>query len=108
MRYLGENHGSDIVCANITARYIVAASLGNKRARDVLFRIPSPAAVWRDPKDLYSPKTNRAKLALLEACDHVKIGVYDDPKQKPIEMEKVARQLISYDHINLTEAHKPS
>ncbi|CAM9932458.1 unnamed protein product, partial [Sphacelaria rigidula] len=93
------------VAANVRAREMLVASLEDKRDRDVLFRIPSPAAVWGELNDFYSPKTNGARLALLERYDHVKIGVRDDPVQKLIEMEEVARELQSHDtNIILTEA----
>ncbi|CAM9303107.1 unnamed protein product, partial [Sphacelaria rigidula] len=93
------------VAANVRARQMLVASLEHQRDRDVLFRIPSPAAVWRELNDFYSSKTNAARLALLEKYDHVKIGVRDNPIQKLIEMEEVAKELQSHDsNIVLTEA----
>ena len=45
-------------------------------------------------------------MALIERYDNVKISVRDDPVQKLIEMEEVARQLRAYDtDINLTGSH---
>ncbi|CAM9911167.1 unnamed protein product, partial [Sphacelaria rigidula] len=96
------------VAANVRARQMLVASLEHKRNQDVLFRISSPAAVWRELNDFCSPKTNGARLALLEKYDHVKIGGRDDPVQNLIEMEEVARELQPHDtNIILTEAQTP-
>ncbi|CAN0014730.1 unnamed protein product, partial [Sphacelaria rigidula] len=71
---------------------------------DILLRIHSPATVWRKLEDLFRPKTNEARTALLETFDGVKIGVRDDPEQKLLEMEKLARNLNSYEeHERLSE-----
>ena len=78
----------------------------HKRDRDILFRVHSPGAVWRELNNFYSPKTSGAKLALIEKYDNVKFSVRDDPVQKLIEMEEVARQLRAFDtDINLTGSH---
>lgn len=96
------------MAANISAKRMPFVSLDSKRDWDILFRIPSPAAAWRELKESCSPKTNGARLALLEKNDNVRIGVRDDPIHKLVETEDAARQLRSYgDHINLSEAQIP-
>ena len=66
VNFLELRHGKGVVAANIRARQLLVASLDHKRDQDILFRIPSPAAVWRELNDFYCPKTNGAKLALLD------------------------------------------
>ena len=79
--------------ANIRVRQMLVESLQHKRERDILFRVHSPGAVWRELNNFYSPKTSGANLALIEKYDNVKISVRDDPAQKLNEMEEVSRQL---------------
>ena len=55
-----------------------------------MLRLDSPGAVWRNLADMFRPKTNGARLALMEKFDSVKISVRDDLEQKPLEMEDIA------------------
>ena len=59
----------------------------------MLVRLHSPGAVWRKLADIFRPKTNGTKLALMQKFDAVRINVQDDPEQKLIEMEDIARDL---------------
>lgn len=96
VRYLKAWNGKDIVAANVQARQMLMASSDSKRDWDIMYRIPSPAALWRGPKEFYSPRTNGAGLELLEKYGQVKIGVRDYPIQKLTAMEEVTRHLRSY------------
>ena len=106
VRSLKATYTREVVRANIRVRQMLVESLQHKRDRDILFRVHSPGAVWRELNSFYNPKTSGAKLALIEKYDNVKISVRDDPVQKLIKMEGVARQLRAYDtDINLTGSH---
>ena len=61
----------------------------------MLVRLHSPGAVWRKLADIFRPKTNGAKLALMQKFDAVRINVHDDPEQNLLEMEDIARDLNS-------------
>ncbi|CAM9583550.1 unnamed protein product, partial [Sphacelaria rigidula] len=60
----------------------------------------------RKLEDVFRPKTNGAETRFVGKCDGVKIGVRDDPEQKLLEMEELARNLNSYEeHERLSENH---
>ena len=96
VEYLGRIHGKDMVAAHVRARRLLVASLEGKREQEILLRLHSPGAVWRKLADMFRPKTNGARLALMEKFENVKISVRDDPEQKLLEMEDIARDLNSF------------
>ncbi|CAM9924134.1 unnamed protein product, partial [Sphacelaria rigidula] len=62
--------------------------------------------IWRKLEDVFRPKTNGTRTALLEKFDGVKIGVRYDPEQKLLEMEELARNLNSFEeHERLSGNH---
>ena len=85
-----------MVAAHVRARGLLVASLEGKREQEILLRLHSPGAVWRKLADMFRPKTNGARLALMEKFENVKISVRDDPEQKLLEMEDIARDLNSF------------
>lgn len=87
----------------IRARQMLVANLPHRRNRGFLFRIPSPTSGWRELSEFYCPTTKEARLGLLKH-NHVKTSLHDDPIQRLIEMQEVAKQLESDDQsITLTE-----
>lgn len=65
--YLETRHGKDIVASHVEARRMLAASLeGRREQEDVLLRLHSSGAVWKNLADASCPETNEARLALLD------------------------------------------
>lgn len=89
--YPGTGHGKDIVAAHLRSRRTLVANLEGTRVQDIVPRLHSPGAVWRKHADVFRPRANEARLALLKRVDGVKIGVHDDPEQKLFEVEDIAR-----------------
>ena len=71
VRSLEARYTREVVRANIRVRQMLAESLQHKRDRDILFRIHSPGAVWRELNNFYSPETSGAKLALILSLIHI-------------------------------------
>lgn len=89
-RYSAARHERERVAANVRARQMLVASVDSERDRCILFRVPSPAAVWRELRESCGPKTNEARVARLKTYDHMRISVRDDPIHELIEIEDAA------------------
>lgn len=63
---LEAGHGKGTAAADVRARQMLVASLKHERDRDILLRIPSPAAVRRKLIELYRLNINGARLASLD------------------------------------------
>ena len=104
MAWLERTYGKEIVAAHVRARRLLVASLEGKKEQEMLVRLHSPGAVWRKLADVFRPKTNGARLALMQKYDSIRISLHDDPDQKRIEMEDIARDLNSIgNRIRLSE-----
>lgn len=93
--YSEARHVRDAVASQVGPRRVFVASLEGKRKQDVLLRLQPPGALWRKLLDVFRPKTNGARLAFLEKSNGVEIGFRDNPEQRLLDMDDVARDLNS-------------
>ena len=71
-----------------------------------MLRPHSPGAIWRKLANVFRPKTNRERLALMEKFDGVKIGVRDNPEQKLLKMGDISgdpNSVVNHPHDRLSE-----
>ena len=79
MEELEARYGSDIVRAHSRAWQLLSTSLTTEVDHDILYREFSPTSAWNALNQMYSPKTQGARLALLGKLDNVNIDADKDP-----------------------------
>ena len=105
MEELEARYGADIVRIHSRAWQLLSASLTTEIDQDILCREFSPSAAWRSLLQMYSPKTQGARLALLSKLDNVTVNAEKDPISQLVDLESTARMLRNYpDFRHLNEA----